>query len=244
MYAIAAHRKATKNTSQSWYFSRTMKNIVGKRVFPYIIAIGISVGLFVVLNAGYFQAHLAFDIRQAANVVTSGNTTSSLSKNNAGVLSSTTSTKRQPNMVWVERLGINAPVIYTQKRTETAFQKALIDGVVHYPGTAMPGKLGNVYIFGHSSDYRWSKGKYKTVFALLTKIDVGDKILVTDDKGKVFSYHVIQKKVVKPSDSSVLSQFGYKKRLLTLQTSYPLGTALKRLIVLAELDTVSFGPAK
>lgn len=135
----------------------------------------------------------------------------------------------------IPTLGIEAPIVYVTEKSEEAYQAGLHNGVVHYPGTALPGEFGNVYIFGHSSDLVWVQGNYKTVFALLPKIQLGDEIRVSNDQGEVFTYIVTDTMIVNPSDTSVLDQFEYTQQLLTVQTSYPIGTALKRFIVRAEL---------
>jgi sortase A len=140
-----------------------------------------------------------------------------------------------PNTIFIDRLAIVAPIVYTDENNEEAYQRALQNGVVHFPGTAHVGQLGNFYLFGHSSDFVWKAGNYKTVFALLPKISIGDQIVVSDSEGKAYVYKVLETKVVNPNDASVLSQGEYKRKLLTLQTSYPLGTALKRFIVVAEI---------
>jgi LPXTG-site transpeptidase (sortase) family protein len=141
----------------------------------------------------------------------------------------------EPNTLWIESLDIKAPIIYTQATTEAGFQQDLQRGVVHYPETALPGELGNVYLFGHSSDLPWKEGDYKTVLALLPRIQVGAEIKVTSHEGKTFTYIVKETKVVGPKDIEVLSQFNRERKLLTVQTSYPIGTALRRFIVVAEL---------
>lgn len=135
----------------------------------------------------------------------------------------------------IPRLGIAAPIVYAEEESERVFQEALQKGVVHYPGAARIGERGNAYIFGHSSDYVWAKGDYKSVFALLPEIKAGDEIFASDKGGAVFAYRVIETKIASPDDLSVLGDFGGERKLLTLQTSYPLGTALRRFIVLAEL---------
>ena len=126
-------------------------------------------------------------------------------------------------------------MVYVYAATEKEFQAGLIDGVVHYPGTALPGEFGNCYIFGHSSDYIWSKGKYKTIFATLPKMQLGETILVSGPENTEFIYTVIDSKKVSAKDVSVLSQQGYSRKLLTLQASYPVGTALARWVVVAEM---------
>jgi LPXTG-site transpeptidase (sortase) family protein len=138
--------------------------------------------------------------------------------------------------LYIPSLDLTVPVQYVSEATEPAFQAALAEGVVQYPGTALPGSYGNMYIFGHSSDYKWSKGKYKNVFAVLPRIKVGAEVTVTDHSGTPYVYVVRETTVAKATDTQYLSQYGFKEKLLTLQTSYPVGTALKRYIVVAELE--------
>jgi LPXTG-site transpeptidase (sortase) family protein len=99
----------------------------------------------------------------------------------------------------------------------------------------MPGELGNAFYFGHSSDFPNKPGNYKTVFALLPRIELDDEIMVSDEKGRVYTYKAIEKKIVKPTQTEILAQGNRTKRLLTLQTSYPIGTAISRFIVVAKL---------
>ena len=140
-----------------------------------------------------------------------------------------------PNTLLVASLRIKAPVHYVAEDAEAVFQQALQNGVVHYPGTAQPGEPGNVYIFGHSSDNAWAKGQYKTVFALLPRIEKGAPILLSDAEGRIFTYLVRDNFSISVRDRRWLSQENSERRLLTLQTSYPVGTSLGRYIVVAEL---------
>lgn len=140
-----------------------------------------------------------------------------------------------PDMLVIERLSIKAPIVYPKGSSETDFQNALRGGVVHYPDTARPGEPGNVFIFGHSSDLPWARGDYKTVFALLPQIGKGDDILVSDPSGNTFKYTVIDTFQTSANNVALLDQGDGTRRRLTLQTSYPIGTALRRWIVIAEL---------
>ncbi|MCH7492088.1 sortase [Patescibacteria group bacterium] len=138
---------------------------------------------------------------------------------------------------------INTPIIYIEEVDETIFQEALASGVVHYPGTALPGQFGNPYIFGHSSDYFWKSGNYKEIFKSLIDIPLGTPIRITNHDGELFIYRVVETKIVGPKEVSVLDQNEQQSLLLTLQTSWPVGTALKRYIVIAEMDKIAtFGP--
>ncbi len=128
----------------------------------------------------------------------------------------------------IPKIGVRAPVIYDAD-LETIIEK-LRSGVVRYEGTADPGQVGNVVIFGHSSDLPWSTGQYKTIFALLDKLTVGDEMILPVGPNR-YVYKVSQLKIVKSSDLTVLSRT--PTPILTLVTCYPIGTTLNRLVVIA-----------
>lgn len=111
--------------------------------------------------------------------------------------------------------------------------EGLKDGVIRYPGTARPGEEGNVFITGHSSYYLWDDGQYKDVFALLPEVAVGDEVIIYYNQQK-YVYTITEKKEVAPSEVDVLEQSVEGKRL-TLMTCTPVGTNLKRLILVGEM---------
>ncbi len=189
-----------------------------------LLAIGLFVALIFAANFNYFWKNFGYDI---------GFKKIDIQSNFAVVPSDKLSTTT-PNTLTIPSLNIVAPIVYAEKANETSFQKALLSGVGHYPGTADPGQYGNSFIFGHSSDYVWSKGKYKTVFALLPRIKVGDEIKVSDKRGIAYTYVVKSTLIVKPTETKYLKQ-DTSKKVLTLQTSWPIGTALKRFLVIAEI---------
>lgn len=115
---------------------------------------------------------------------------------------------------------------------ENEMQKALRDGVVHYPGTSLPGQTGNVVVTGHSSYFPWDPGKFKDVFALLHDVVKGDRIVVYYNQDK-YIYEVNDIKVVLPDNIEILKQTPDDR--ITLITCTPVGTNLKRLIVTAKL---------
>ena len=140
----------------------------------------------------------------------------------------------------IPRIDQNIPVIRVSSQKlierdwdalEAEMQEALKDGVVHYPGTSLPDQAGNVVITGHSSYFPWDPGRFKDVFALLHEVIVGDKIVVYYDQEK-YIYEVTEKKIVLPQDIEVLKQTPNDR--LTLITCTPVGTNLKRLIIIAE----------
>jgi len=120
--------------------------------------------------------------------------------------------------------------------SENKIQDALRDGVVHYPYTANPNQYGNVFITGHSSYYPWDEGRYKQIFALLYKLQIGDEYYIYF-KGNKYTYKVFEIFEIEPDDVSVLEQ-PVDEKISTLMTCTPVGTVLRRLIVKSELFDV------
>jgi LPXTG-site transpeptidase (sortase) family protein len=114
----------------------------------------------------------------------------------------------------------------------SAYAKALSRGAAHARGTVYPGQVGNSYIFAHSSLNFWDIYRYNSVFTLLRKVEVGDLVAVFY-KGQRHNYVVASKKVVPPTDTSVLTAKADDKQL-TLQTCDPPGLNLNRLVVVAK----------
>lgn len=187
-----------------------------------IIVIGVLLAIFVALNFNYLLANARLFFRGQKSILLTGDTVNQVEQ------------KMAANQLIIPSLGISAPLIYVSEKSEAVYQKALEGGAVHFPGTANPGEAGNAYFFGHSSDYFWSKGKYKTVFATLPSVKIGESIFISDAAGAKYEYKVIESKKVAANDTSVLAQ-DLTRQILTLQTSYPVGTALARWVVIAKL---------
>lgn len=94
--------------------------------------------------------------------------------------------------------------------------------------------MGNVFIFGHSSNYPWIKSEYNDVFVLLDSLENGDEIIVYYNQQK-FVYRVTDRVIVKPGDTKLLRSRNPDKKEISLMTCWPVGTALERLIILGEL---------
>jgi len=106
---------------------------------------------------------------------------------------------------------------------EGADERTLSRAVGHIPGTALPGKMGNVGLAGHRD----------TFFRALRNIREDDAIEFETTHG-AYRYVVKSTKIVTPRDVSVLEASGGES--LTLVTCYPfyyVGSAPKRFIVRA-----------
>lgn len=140
------------------------------------------------------------------------------------------------NNILIPKISVDAPISWNVLNNESDVSKSLENGAIHLNGTALPGTQGNVFITAHSSNYVWAPGKYKTLFSLLDKLSVGDKIYLRY-RSKTYAYKVYEIKTVSSNDVSVLNQGD--KSILTLMTCTPVGTSLNRLIVLSNQITPS-----
>jgi LPXTG-site transpeptidase (sortase) family protein len=136
--------------------------------------------------------------------------------------------------VIIPKINVQIPVVYDEPSvSEGAVQRALERGVIHYATTVNPGQSGNAAIFGHSSNNIFNKGQYKFAFVLLHKLVPGDIFYLTYDK-KVYTYRVFDRKVVPPSEVSVLNNVAGKPATAALITCDPPGTSTNRLVVWGE----------
>ena len=123
------------------------------------------------------------------------------------------------------------------------YRKIVVEGVQHedlkkgpghFPGTALPGELGNVVLSGHRTTYG-------APFNRVDELRVGDAI-VMETRTSWFTYRVTGLSVVAPTAIEVTypvpGQAGRKptQRLLTLTTCNPKYSATTRLIIRAILQ--------
>lgn len=109
----------------------------------------------------------------------------------------------------------------------------------HYYGTALPGELGNSFIYGHSTiPIFYNPTDYNTIFTKIPELKIGDLIQITY-KGQNLLYKVRIGKELLPSEVNPYGAYYpnmYNKSTITLMTCTPPGTKKNRYIVLAELE--------
>lgn len=116
-------------------------------------------------------------------------------------------------------------------------------GPGHYPGTAMPGKIGNFVLSGHRTTY-------SAPFNRVNELTEGSPVVI-ETKDFWYVYRVTEKDVVSPSAVEVTAPVPGRpkakpqRRLITLTTCHPKYSAAQRLIVHGKLDVAqrkSAGP--
>lgn len=109
----------------------------------------------------------------------------------------------------------------------------LSKGLIHLPGSALPGEKGNVFISGHSA--LSPIFSFKTaIFGKLADLKKGDQIIIEAGRVK-YTYSVLKLKVVDPKDVSVILPPDNLERYISLMTCVPPGLNFKRLVVLGKM---------
>ena len=132
----------------------------------------------------------------------------------------------------VPKIGANSRILPNiDASDEKVYLDALNKGVAHASGSKFPGESGHIFLFAHSTDYFWNIGSYNAIFYLLSKLVKCDEINLFY-QGQRFVYKVVGATIVDPSQVEYITRQS-SKEFLTLQTCWPPGTTLKRLLVFA-----------
>jgi len=137
------------------------------------------------------------------------------------------------NILELPKFDIKAPIWKIDTPDLKVIYKKLKQGVVLYPGSALPGQ-GYSIIIGHSSQYPWQTGRYKSVFSLLSQLEPGDKIYVYWEQ-RPLVFEVAEKKIFLPwPKGNEMTETVFppeKEPILILQSCWPVGVAYKRVAV-------------
>jgi sortase A len=198
---------------------------LSKKAHFHSLLFGLGVGLITIafLLFGFFnERFIAPFISPSKNV-----------SNAPIIIDASTAAVGPESKIIIPKINVEIPVVYDEPSVEEkSIQHALERGVVHYASTPEPGQTGNGVIFGHSSNNILNKGKYKFAFVLLKRLEAGDTFILQKD-GKRYVYKVTDKKIVKPSDVSILNNQA-SGSTMTLVTCDPPGTSLNRLLVVGQ----------
>ena len=94
-------------------------------------------------------------------------------------------------------------------------------GPGHWPGTAMPGQVGNVVIAGH-------RVSHSKPFRNVDKLVAGDEVVFTTTDGR-FVYTVVSQEIVKPDALYITDQT--PEKTATLFACHPPGSTRERIVI-------------
>jgi sortase A len=133
--------------------------------------------------------------------------------------------------IWVPRFGTK----YHWVIGEGVSLGELKKGPGHYPGTELPGQVGNFVVSGHRTTYG-------APFNKVDKLKIGDAIII-ETKSNWFTYRVTDADIVRPTQVEVTWAVPYKaktnptKAMITLTSCHPKFSARRRYVVFGELES-------
>ena len=133
--------------------------------------------------------------------------------------------------ILIPKIFVNSPVVTNVDfYNPDSYRPALKKGVAHAKGSSLPGQPGRIFLFAHSTDSPLHFKQYNAVFYLLYKLQPGDAVYLFYQNRR-YQYKVVDRQLLTPNQLEKLLAASPSTELLTLQTCWPPGTTLKRLVV-------------
>ena len=199
----------------------------------FIFAISF-VGVFLLLNMRFVEKSIQYAI--APGTIRTRNTLNDAIR--LLPLSQNVAPKPLPDKarLVIDSIGVSAPIVFNVPNNNDLIYNNLEKGVVHYSNTVKPGMSGTGLILGHSSAYPWYKGDYGAVFALLSKLKVGERFYVQYEDNRVFVYEMRKSIIFNPftEDGRLATLESEPGNFIILLSCYPVGTNYKRIAIQAE----------
>lgn len=136
-----------------------------------------------------------------------------------------------PARILIDDIELDAPITIPESRAIEALDQALLNGVVHYPGSAQLGEEGNVLLFGHSTGFRVVQNQAFKVFNNLKELEENDLIRL-QSTSREYVYRVTSVRLVNADEELV--DLSARGRRLTLSTCNTFGAKQERYVVEAE----------
>ncbi len=213
-----------------WRFFPNLYHI--KPALFYVVA-GLAIFVFSFIYLNYSAFYLRWVIWDSSGQITydKPNSSSFSGYFSRSYVGQKASYNPGPNTITISKISVRAPVVNAVGPSQSEINQSLNQGVVLYPGSAAPGQAGEVFLTAHSSVFPWNKTEYGQIFTLLDKLVAGDVVSVVYNNYQ-YDYRITGKAVLGP-DQVKISLTNEPK--ITLMTCWPIGTALKRLVVYGEL---------
>ena len=141
-----------------------------------------------------------------------------------------------PQESGITHYNISVPALKIERAVVEIGGQNLDRSMIHYSGTALPGRTGNTVIFCHSVLPQFFNPKnYKAICSTLHTLSLGEEIEIFFD-GIRYHYQIVEMFEVEADEISVLGQ-NFEGEYLSLITCAPPGTYLRRLVVRARLTS-------
>ncbi len=136
-----------------------------------------------------------------------------------------------PVRIIIDAIDVDAKIMNPVSRSIEALDAALMEGVVHYPGSGDLEDTSNMFLLGHSTGFRVVNNQAYKVFNGLKNLKENDVIRVQSE-GKEYLYRVKSVGLVNAEEAEINLRSSVK--MLTLATCNVFGAKEERYVVSAE----------
>lgn len=136
------------------------------------------------------------------------------------------------NSLEIPKIEISVPLVLSEGVKESNLYKLLERGVVLFPGSTLPGEVGQTIILGHSAPPGWPKIKYDWIFTRLNELADGDEIFVYFNHRK-YSFYVTGKFFLDRGEE-LPQTLTNSDNVLVLISCWPPGSDIRRIAVVAK----------
>src|SRR3989344_545521 len=143
--------------------------------------------------------------------------------------------------ILIPSVAIDAQIVTPESADLDVMNDSLLRGAVHYPGSALPGQDGNMFLFGHSTGLAVVHNQAFRTFNRLGEVAPGDTIRIRSGS-REYWYRAISRTLVHADAAIVDLRTVPGKRLLTLSTCNVFGKKDDRFVV--EADFVKSYPLR
>lgn len=143
---------------------------------------------------------------------------------------------RKEGFLRIPSINISAPIIFfNEPQEEALLHESLDQGVVHFPQSVLPGRVGQTIILGHSAPQGWPKIKYDWVFSEIGELEKGEKIIISFND-KEYLYQIKDKVILEKGEEIPVEYNLPSKNILILLSCWPPGKDYKRIAVISERE--------
>ena len=139
-----------------------------------------------------------------------------------------------PEQITIPKIGVDSSIVVPRAVDVPTLDTALEKGTVYYPGSGTL-QSGNMFLFGHSTNWQAVNNQAYRTFNNLEKLIPGDEIFLISD-GKKYVYRV--QTVTLVSEENTLIEFNKGNRMLTISTCDTFGRKQDRWVVEAQFEKV------
>lgn len=135
----------------------------------------------------------------------------------------------------IPKIEVEAPLIFVESSKLKDIIAGLKKGVVHFPGSVLPGEKGQTIILGHSAPSYWPKVKYYHIFVRLNELNEGDEIYLYFNNKKY--QYIVSGKYFLEKGEEIPGNLTNNSNMLYLISCWPPETAEMRIVVEARLKS-------